>query len=59
MKGFDKAQRAYDAMMPDEPTCLECFECGALLERNGKDDGWDCPDCDFTMEDQEADYEDV
>jgi len=41
MKGFDKAQRHYDRMMPeehDEPEFAICPDCGEVLEYKVEND---------------------
>ena len=48
MKGFDKAQRAYDSTTPDEDPRLECPECGAEMgEEFCPDCGYEWPDYDY------------
>ena len=49
MKGFDKAQAAYDAMLPPEDEDNgECPDCGAELIKF--EDGWVCNEtCGFSI----------
>ena len=48
MKGFDAAQRAYDAMTPDERCVNECPECDALLSELS-DGTWSCDECGYQI----------
>ena len=47
MKGFAKAQAAYEAMEPPEWGVKECPECDAELEPD--DGGYVCPECGFSV----------
>jgi len=65
--GFDKAQRAYDNMMPEEgPEPVECEECGGtgMITGIGEEDVVSdrCPVCkgegEIIPEPEEHDYDD-
>ena len=48
MDNFDKAQRAYDNMMPEEPE--ECPECGGEMIIDGRYASCSAEDCDFSFD---------
>jgi hypothetical protein len=60
MKGFDKAQRAYDAMVPDDMEVDECPVCGDLLENDGVG-GWRCinKECGWSIDAGDPGYDSI
>lgn len=52
---FDRAQAAYDAMLPPEYDEPECSDCGGLLEIEA--DHYKCAECGRIIEIYEPDYD--
>lgn len=60
MRGFDAAQRDYDAQLPPEyyEVEKECPVCDAIMKRNCMDTGWIC-ECGEEEDDPEQDFYDI